>query len=325
MQGPLVPVAGRDRNRRLGLEEGVFDALRPERLVHRVGAGGVGLLEVGAALVGARRQHVGVGAPHRQWRAGRERSTRIGVRGVDVVGDLDQFRRGTGVVAVSATTTARTSPAYDVVPPTGIITGQSLWMIPTRISPGRSSAVKTASTPGAASAAATSMATMSARAWSVRCSAAWQHAGHADVVDVAAVAECERCGLVLGAGSPTSEASAGSHTTPWATASIASRILTYPVQRHRCAPRCGAMPSRVSDEPFLSICAFARMTMPGMQNPHCSPPHAANAFGERVPLGLVDPFERDDRGALDLGHVALAGHDRLAVDEHGAAPALTRR
>ncbi len=37
------------------------------------------------------------------------------------------------------------------------------------------------------------------------------------------------------------------------------------------------MPAFVSDVPFLSICALARITMPGMQNPHCSPPHAANA------------------------------------------------
>jgi hypothetical protein len=73
---------------------------------------------------------------------------------------------------VSATTTASTSPAYDVRPPTGIITGQSLWISPTRSTPGRSSAVNTASTPGDASAAEVSIATMSARAWSVRCRAA---------------------------------------------------------------------------------------------------------------------------------------------------------
>ena len=37
------------------------------------------------------------------------------------------------------------------------------------------------------------------------------------------------------------------------------------------------MPSRVRTAPFLSICALARITMPGMQKPHCSPPHAAKA------------------------------------------------
>ena len=64
---------------------------------------------------------------------------------------------------------------------------------------------------------------------------------------------------------------------PLATTSIASRIFTYPVQRHRCAPRWRAISSRLRSAPFLSIWDFARITMPGMQNPHCKPPHAANA------------------------------------------------
>ena len=38
------------------------------------------------------------------------------------------------------------------------------------------------------------------------------------------------------------------------------------------------MSSRVRSAPFLSICALARMTMPGMQKPHCR----RAARGERV-------------------------------------------
>ena len=76
---------------------------------------------------------------------------------------------------VSATTMASTSPRYDVRPPTGIITGQSVWMMPTRSSPGMSAAVYTAWTPATASAAVASMATMSARACSLKCSAACRH------------------------------------------------------------------------------------------------------------------------------------------------------
>ena len=49
------------------------------------------------------------------------------------------------------------------------------------------------------------------------------------------------------------------------------------------------MPSRVSDDPFLSIWAFARMTMPGMQKPHCSPPHAANASEKACRSGSSTP------------------------------------
>ena len=47
--------------------------------------------------------------------------------------------------------------------------------------------------------------------------------------------------------------------------------------------------------------------------------------GEALPLGLVDTFERDDRLAVGLGDVVLARHGRLAVDQHRAAAALTRR
>ena len=54
-----------------------------------------------------------------------------------------------------------------------------------------------------------------------------QHAGHADVVDVAAVAEGQLAGLVLGAAARRPPpGSAGSNCLPLATASMASRILT---------------------------------------------------------------------------------------------------
>ena len=55
--------------RRLGLEEGVLDALGLEDLVDRVGAGRERAVDV-AARVGAARQHVAVGAPHGQLGAG---------------------------------------------------------------------------------------------------------------------------------------------------------------------------------------------------------------------------------------------------------------
>ena len=85
------------------------------------------------------------------------------------------------------------------------------------------------------------------------------------------------------------------------------------------------MSSRSRPAPFLSICALARITMPGMQKPHCSPPHAANASANAVPLGVVDALEGDDLLAGHLGQRLLAADDRLAVDVHRAAPALTAR
>ncbi len=59
--------------------------------------------------------------------------------------------------------------------------------------------------------------------------------------------------------------------------------------------------------------------------PALEPTAGGERIGERLAFDLVDTFEGHDRRALDLVHVALAGHDGLAVDEHGAAPALSRR
>jgi hypothetical protein len=46
--------------------------------------------------------------------------------------------------------------------------------------------------------------------------------------------------------------------------------------------------------------------------------------GEAGALGLVEPFERDDRLALGPLHRHLAAHHRLAVEQHRAAAALAR-
>ena len=48
-------------------------------------------------------------------------------------------------------------------------------------------------------------------------------------------------------------------------------------------------------------------------------------LGHPIALGRLDPLEGDDRGALHSIERGLACDARLAVDEHGAAPALTRR
>ena len=85
------------------------------------------------------------------------------------------------------------------------------------------------------------------------------------------------------------------------------------------------MPARSRSAPFLSICDLARMTMPGMQNPHCRPPHAANASAKRCRSSGVDALERDDGLAGDLLEPQVAADDGLAVDHHRAAPALARR
>jgi hypothetical protein len=179
---------------------------------------------------------------------------------------------------VSATTTAITSPAYDVRPPTGIITGQSLWISPTRSTPGRSSAVNTASTPGAREGGGGVDRDDVGAGVVGEMQRCVQHAGHAHVVDVAAVAERERCRLVLrsaatdlGRQRGRADVAVGDRfdrVEDLDVAGAATEMCTE-VWGHRVAgERC---------EPFLSIWALARITMPGMQKPHCSPPHAAKA------------------------------------------------
>ena len=63
----------------------------------------------------------------------------------------------------------------------------------------------------------------------------------------------------------------------------------------------------------------------GDAEPALQPAARGEGVGEGLALGLVDTFERDDRLPGDLVEVVLARHDGLAVDQHRAAPALTRR
>ncbi len=87
------------RQGRLGLQEGVLDALGPEHLVHGVGAGGQGGVHVAVAGVGRAGQHVGLGRvadlPHgRLVRS--ERRQGVGERRQRPVVDLDQLGGAAG-------------------------------------------------------------------------------------------------------------------------------------------------------------------------------------------------------------------------------------
>ena len=62
-----------------------------------------------------------------------------------------------------------------------------------------------------------------------------------------------------------------------------------------------------------------------MQNPHWSAPVAAKAAASSSPALGRHALERGDRRSLDAGQREVAAHHRLAVHEHRAAPALTRR
>ena len=68
-----------------------------------------------------------------------------------------------------------------------------------------------------------------------------------------------------------------------------------------------------------------RMTIPGVQNPHCDPPVATNAAAASARAVVVEPFDRRDRAPLDARGRRDARDARLTVDEHRATSALTLR
>ena len=97
------------------------------------------------------------------------------------------------------------------------------------------------------------------------------------------------------------------------------------MQRHRWAPRCGFIASRVERRPLLVDLGLGAHDDAGDAETALQPAAGGEGVGERLALGLVDTLERDDRAAVDLVERLLARHDRLAVDQHRAAPALARR
>ena len=98
---PIGPVRQDDRSDegRLRLEERVLDALGLEHLVHDVRARRQRGVDI-AARVGRARQHVAFETPHRVVRAGRDGLTRIDDRRQRPIVDFDELCRGPGGLAV---------------------------------------------------------------------------------------------------------------------------------------------------------------------------------------------------------------------------------
>ena len=203
---------------------------------------------------------------------------------------------------------AMTSPRYEVRPPTGMNTGQSVWINPTFSAPGTSAPVNTPTTPSTAAATLVSISITSAHACTAGVQHAVEHAVDPQVVDVVLLPHRQLEALVTGpAGADPGDAT-GCGDSPFASSSTASRIFTYPVQRQRCAPTCRAAVPRSSPAPFLSSNdrgAFTRI--PGVQKPHCNTPVDANAAAMRsrwsasMPSSVVtsDPSTRE-RARLQL-------------------------
>ena len=66
-----------------------------------------------------------------------------------------------------------------------------------------------------------------------------------------------------------------------AASATASKICIYPVQRHRLPESPSRMSSIVGAGFFCNSCKAARI-IPGVQIPHCAPPHSRNACCRRA-------------------------------------------
>ena len=106
-------------------------------------------------------------------------------------------------------------------------------------------------------------------------------------------------------------------------AATASQIWLYPPHRHRLPDR----PSRISaavTRAWRESSASADMTIPGMQNPHCTPPPARNASWSRLKRAVgAQPFDRGHGPPVHLDGKHETGVDALTVNEHRAGAALS--
>ena len=73
-----------------------------------------------------------------------------------------------------------------------------------------------------------------------------------------------------------------------AASSIPSMIFLYPVHR-QILPRIAFLISSSVGSGFLSINAFPAITIPGVQNPHCTAPLAPNAYTKASCSRLLSP------------------------------------
>ena len=212
-------------------------------------------------------------------------------------------------------------------PPTGIMTGQSLWMMPTRSSPGMSAAVNTRHARRARPRPrSVSMPRTSARAWSARSQRGVEHAGRPGgrrrsrgrpaPARVASYFDAAGCRRRPGDGSTATSSPAASsldgvedlHVAGAAAqvgAEVAGRVLAGEVRRPSC--RAAPWPAR---------------RCPGCRSRTAARRVAAKASAKRSRSSSVEALERRDRLARDLGSSGgLAADHGLAVD---AAPCSTR-
>ena len=323
LQVPRPVDETRHGERALRFEERVLDALRLERLMHGVRSCGEPTIDV-AARVLADRQHVVLRAPHGDRRARLHGRYRIGDRLVHLVSDFDE-RRGvacllarlgdddghhvTGVAGATADgdhhrpvllDDADVELAGDVGGgedrDDAIGRGRGGWVDAEHVGTGVRGEVQRSV----------------------------QRAGHAHVVDVAAIAERQLRSLVLRATASDGRRERGRellalgdgvdrvehlHVTGAAaevSAEVSSHVGTFEVGTLLVDLRLGAHDDAGDAEPALQ------------------PTARSEGVGEGLALRRGHALEGDDRLAGHLRQRLLAADHGLAVDVHRAAPALPR-
>ena len=317
-----VPVAGH-RQRALGLEEGVLDALRVEHLVHHVRAGGQRVVGV-ATRVFADGEHVVLGAEHRDLGVV-DGGDRIDDRPQHPVLHLHQRSRRSRLLLRlrnhDRQHVAGIRGALAFTDEHGPVLVDDAHVLLARYVGCREDAHHAVGGSGDRGVDAHDVGAHVGG----EVQRPVQHAGHAQVVDVAAVAQGELGSLVLGA--------AGADAARQCRVDRCSLGDSLDGVEHLHVP--GA-PAQVGAEVAGHVVALQpRALLVDLRlRPHHDARDAVAALqattrgegiGEARAFRFVDALERGDDPAGSLLHRVRAGDLHLAVDHHRAAPALTLR
>ena len=314
----------RDGQRGLGLEERVLDALGLEGLVHRVRAVRQCSVDVATPVL-ADAQHVRLGLPHGEGRVRLERGDGVGDRGVHLVGHTHRIDRGArlftrvgdhdgkDVTGVAGAPAHRDHHRPVLVDDADQQFARHVGRGEHGVHPGSCQRL------GGVDRQHVGAGVRGEMERGMEC------AGHPQVVDVPAIAEREGRGLVLRTGCADrggqlgrahGAAGDGLDRVEHLHVAGASAQVGAEVAAHLVAPQIG---------PLLVDLGLGAHDDAGNAEAALQATAGRERVGEAPAFGLGDALEGDDRLARHLGDGLLAADDGLAVDVHGAAPALPTR
>ena len=151
-----------------------------------------------------------------------------------------------------------------------------------------------------------------------------QHAGHAHVVDVVAVAERQRAGLVLDTGSAHGCGERRLELLAFGDSVDGLEDLHVPGATAQVGAEMTGHVGGLEVGTLLVDLGLGAHHDAGDAEPALQATARGERVGERGTLGRGHAFEGDHRAPCGLGQRLLAADDGLAVDVHGAAPALAR-